>query len=247
MRIGPQAQKQILILRKQKNNGNEKEQKCFRVVTLTIFAPDMEKELEDKIREHALRMFMQLGVRSVTMDDVARDMAMSKKTLYQFVDNKADLVDKAFTYLVEATIPRVRAIRKAPGNAIDHMFMMDEFMCSMVESHNPAMKFQLHKYYPATWKKIDEMRFQEFMNTIKENLDQGIKEGLYREGLNSELIAYMYFGKAEIITETTWFPTEKFDITEISRVSLEYHLRGICSPLGLEYLDKLIEEKKWKH
>ena len=114
----------------------------------------MEKELEEKIRQHALQMFMQLGVRSVTMDDVARDMAISKKTLYQYVENKADLVEKAFTHLVDTTIPRVREIRKADGNAIDHMFMLDEFMCSMVESHNPAVKFQLHKYYPSTWRKV---------------------------------------------------------------------------------------------
>jgi len=247
MRIGPQGHNHSFVQGEHKKYGNKIKLKCFRVITLIIFAAEMEKELEEKIREHALKMFMQLGVRSVTMDDVARDIAISKKTLYQFVDNKADLVDRAFTLLVDLTIPRVREIRKAGGNAIDQMFMLDEFMCSMVESHNPAVKFQLHKYYPSTWRKVEEMRFREFMATIKANLEQGMKEGLYRAGLNAELIAYMYFGKAEIMTETTWFPTEKFDMTEISHVSLEYHLRGICAPPGLEYLDKLIADKKWKH
>lgn len=207
----------------------------------------MDQELEGRIKMHALQMFMQLGVRSVTMDDVARDMAISKKTLYQFVDNKADLVDKAFTYFVDTTIPRVHEIWEAPGNAIDHMFMLDEFMCGMVEAHNPAAKFQLKKYYPATWKKIEEIRFEEFMVTIKTNIAAGKKEGLYRPELNEELIALMYFGKADLMTEADWFPIDDYDITLISHVSLEYHLRGICSPLGLEYLDKLIEKKQWKH
>lgn len=207
----------------------------------------MEEELKNRIRTESLRMFMNLGVRSVTMDDVARELAISKKTLYQFVSNKAELVHESFQFLMQQVIPQVRSIRGTEGNAIDHMFRLDDFMCSMVESHNPATKFQLQRYYPATWKFMDEVRFKEFMDTIQDNLSRGIREGLYRTNLNIKLIAYMYYGKAEIMTDTQWFPTENYDMTEISHVSLEYHLRGICSPQGLEYLYKLIEEKKWKH
>jgi AcrR family transcriptional regulator len=207
----------------------------------------MEEELKNKIRKEALRMFMSLGVRSVTMDDVSRELAISKKTLYQFVSNKAELVHESFQFLMEQVIPQVRKIRSQEGNAIDHMFMLDDFMCTMVESHNPATKFQLQRYYPATWKSMDDTRFKEFMDTIQNNLERGIEEGLYRKNINTKLIAYMYYGKAEIMTDTQWFPTEDYDMTLISHVSLEYHLRGICSPKGLAYLDKLILDKKWKH
>lgn len=198
---------------------------------------------EKKIIDASLDMYMRLGVKSVTMDDIAKELGMSKKTIYKYVNNKAELVDKAFHNLFYSIRELVEEIFAHDENAIDELFSIDDHVCEVMKNHHPAMIFQLQKYYPETWNSIEKIKSEFIVRMIKKNLKKGINQGLYRDDLKIDIVALFYLVKTEMLHIDDFKEIEKYTEEQIMFENLKYHIRGIASKKGIEYLEHKLTQK----
>lgn len=183
-------------------------------------------------------MFMRSGVKSMTMDDIARELGMSKKTIYQFVGNKAELVNKVLNEYLSEERKQVETILSKSANAVDGMINMVEYLLNVLHDFNPASLNDLQKYYPEAWKIYDEYRYQYVVTRIRENLDNGVKQGVYRADMDADIIARIYVRGIDMILDQQMFPQKRYSFFNLYKEFLKYHLRGIVSPKGLKILEQ---------
>lgn len=193
-------------------------------------------DLRENILTKARTMFMRYGIRSVTMDDLARDLGISKKTLYQHIDNKEDLIKQIFEYDMHEERQLVEELVKTSPNAIEEIFGLARYVIAQLRELSDTVVYDLQKYYGIIWKKMEALHQELTTQTIKENLKRGIEEGLYRKGLNIEIVAKLYSGNISLIIDEGLFPLKKFNKENLFRVFIKYHLHGIVSEKGLKYL-----------
>ena len=198
----------------------------------------MEK-IEKEILTRSVSLFNRYGLRPVTMDDIAKDLSISKKTLYKYFANKEELVRKGVNESFTSISSRMLALLDyKDGNAIDMLFQMDAQICVSIEEHDPSIQFQLERYYPEVSASLEKRKREIIFRLITENIKRGKEEGIYREELNAEIVSFLYYSRARLmLQEESFFEQSKWSITEIMREILIYHIRGIASADGIEYLD----------
>lgn len=207
---------------------------------------------ERTILSGAAELFLKYGIRSITMDDVARELAVSKKTLYKYVSNKAELVDRCVRISLEQVHDVIENVMDKSTNAIDEVFAIDEAVDNMMKVKYPAIEFQLSKYYPQTWKWLMGKQREVIMSHTRKNLEKGVDQGLYRPEINIEFINYIYYGRFVSLNDESAVPAGICSNPEFMHEYLNYHLRGIVSKKGLEYLENKLKEEstqtsnKWK-
>jgi AcrR family transcriptional regulator len=187
-----------------------------------------------------ITLFDNFGIRSVSMDDICYDMGISKKTLYQFVDSKEDLVRHLLEYKSSLVDELFEEALDQNLNAIDTLLEFSKKLGKLLKDlkANPAIEFDLKKYYTEIYTAHCAKRNKKLIGYVIQNIKQGIKEGLYREKLDPELVANLYFKKMEDISDPDFFPGGKFSYKKIYKVMIENHIRGIANQKGIEYLEK---------
>lgn len=196
---------------------------------------------EQDIINCALRMFNKFGIRSVTMDDVAQELGISKKTIYKYFENKADLVHKSVRTAYEGMRCRLHEIHENADNSIDELIEIDKVVGAVMENHNPGMRYQLQKYYPQTYNSLYEGRHDLIHKVISENIEKGKKDGWFREEANTDIITFLYCSKVETMPEEEEALLEKYTIKQMTRQALEYHIRGLATHKGLTYLEQKLK------
>lgn len=197
----------------------------------------MEK-MEKDILAKAVEMFDRYGLRPVTMDDIAREMSISKKTLYKYYANKEDLVTRAVVQMFQEISGNMTELLEHQGNAIDMLFSMDEVICSTIEKHDPSMQFQLERYYPEVSAMLEGMKKETVFLMMENNINRGKAEGLYRANLDAQVVTYLYYSRAQLMMEEDMGPFKDRPIEEVMREILVYHIRGVASDKGLAYLEE---------
>ena len=200
------------------------------------------KEKGEEIIEQAFKVFMKYGIKAVTMDDMARHLGISKKTLYKYVKDKNDLVEQSLDFQCAYEHEAVCTIREQGLNAIDEMYEIGHFVSSLLKEVHPSIHYDLEKYHPGALKNKLNKHFENMHKCMLENLNKGIKDGMYRKDLNAEVIAKIYFKKIDILFDTQMFPPDQITTQELYAVLFRYHIRGIASKKGIEYLEQ--KEKK---
>lgn len=195
-------------------------------------------DLRKSILAKARTMFMRYGIRSVTMDDLARDLGISKKTLYQHIENKADLIKKVFEYDIETEKALVENLVKTAPNAIEEILGIAKYVISQLRELSSTVIYDLQKYYGESWRKMESLHTEFTTETIKKNLERGINEGLYRKELDIDIIAKLYAGKTSLVIDEETFPLKNYNKENLFRVYINYHLHGIVSKKGLDYLNE---------
>lgn len=201
----------------------------------------MNEELKNillKVRE----LYMKYGIKSITMDDVAKELGISKKTLYQFVTDKDDLVGKFVDNEITMRQEEICNCFRSGLNAIEELFEISMYMNRLMRNQNPATEYDLKKYYPQHFQKTEKARREGIYEYILLNLKKGIKEGLYREELNKEIIAKLYLSRAENSHLNELFSKEEFTSIKIFIEILTYHVRGIATEKGIGVLERKINE-----
>lgn len=188
------------------------------------------------ILDRSKALFLRYGVRSVTMDDVAAELGISKKTLYQHVRNKADLIDKITDEHIEFEKGCIDQFAEGTQNAIDELLRIAQHVVQMVGKMQPTLMYDLRKYYHATWKKIDAFHLGHVYRVMRDNLQRGMDEGLYRSDIDTDIIAKLYVFKTQLLTDEELFPHDSYDREMLVREYLRYHLYGILSETGLQWL-----------
>lgn len=200
-------------------------------------------EKKNQIVEGALDLFMRMGVKGVNMDDVATHLGMSKKTLYQFVQNKADLVEQSFTCHHGRVLRMIAEISSRHENAIDELFDIDEGVCRLMKNRHPSMVFNLKKQHPKVWGMVDDLKKKHIFKTVKNNLENGIKQGMYREEINTDIIAKLIMSRVDALVDDELFPLTEYDFRQLLKENRIYHIRGIATPKGIEHLEQKLRNE----
>jgi hypothetical protein len=188
-------------------------------------------------------MFLTLGFKSVTMDDIASEMGISKKTIYNHFSNKDSLVKATTLHLFETISCGIDEIISAGKNPIEELFIIKNFVMRNLKDENTSPIYQLQKYYPKVHKSLMIKQFNKMGHCIIENLNKGIELGLFRKKINKDLIARFYFAGMSSIKDVELFNPEIFKTKKVQSCYLEYHLRGICTPNGIKELEQIMKQK----
>ncbi len=194
------------------------------------------------IISQAYAVFMQHGIKNVSMDDLCRQMGISKKTLYRYVENKADLVGKINKHIQHLITNRLKEVEGMELNAIDVLLEMSRLSSSTHIRINPMVSYEIRKYYPQVYDDYICTKKDLIVSSILKNLDQGIREGLYRDDLNREIVAHLYFKKIEEFHTLEAENLRDFSYSKVFEVMFENHIRGIANEKGIAYFEKQKEK-----
>ncbi len=186
-------------------------------------------------------MFRRHGIRSITMDDIAKQLGVSKKTIYQHFPDKEELVVEIVKLNITRHMDHMEmCCGTSAKDAIDELLQVTDQVSRMIQSYNPIMFYDLQKYHPNAWIKFRQFRDHELLTKIKENLLRGISEGLYRENLNIDIISKMRLEQVDMSFDYNVFPSTeyRFDVVMVSLT--EHFLYGLLSLKG----HKLINQYK---
>lgn len=198
----------------------------------------IQSDKEQQIIADAIKVFMTYGIKSVTMDDVAKHLRMSKKTLYQYVSNKNDLVKRCLDRDCQVTEVRVKEVLSKGLNAIEENFEISKHILEDLKNIHPSIFYDLEKYYPDAWNTMHTLRHEFAGAVMKQNMERGIKEGLYRTDLNVEMMTRLWVARLNLIFDPNLFSLNEFDWVELYRQMFIHHVRGIASDEGLKYIEK---------
>lgn len=190
--------------------------------------------------EQVTGLFMQYGVRSLTMDDIARHLGISKKTLYQCFADKADMVEKTMAAHIDQDAEVVEQIHAEAPNAIEEMFLIVQHVSQHLTKIHPSILFDLEKYYPKAYRRFIDYKHKTIRSIIERNMRDGMAQGLYRDNLKVRIISGLYVGRIDVFFDRELFPPTETNPTEVYVETIRYHIRGIASDKGIAYLqDKL--------
>lgn len=192
-----------------------------------------------RIAEHSRDVFFQYGIRSVTMDDLARELGISKKTLYQHFKSKDELVGFSIHEHLEEHQQKCIEIFGVEKNAIEKLLEIAKVSQEMLRKLKPSTIYDLQKYHKKSWDLVEEHRSEFIPKIITGNIQQGIKEGLYRENVNATIISKLYLTLMKTLTNSVEFPPNEYPLLDVYIEFTRYHIYGIASDEGIKFLKKI--------
>lgn len=197
--------------------------------------------MKETILKKAGDIFLKLGFKSVTMDDIANELAISKKTIYKYFKNKEELVDETVSLVHETMHNEVYCICDKGYNAIQENFEIKNMFKNMFKNSDDSPMYQLEKYYPKTFSKIMANEFSMFKDCISNNLKKGMAEGLYRKNIDEELVTKFYFSLAMSVHNSKLHTYNKNTLNKLETSVLEYHTRAIATEKGIKILEQQLK------
>ncbi len=192
--------------------------------------PHVDQKLQ--ILEASSQLYMKHGIRSVSMDDLARHLGISKKTIYQYYENKDALVTAMILSHVEEEREEVEKILASSENAIDQMQQIARMALRTLAEVSSGTMFDLQKYYRKQWLTITDLHKKLIHSVIKQNIERGVTEGIYRPEIDAEIIARVYGEIAFSVINHDVFSMHNFSMQEVYKQAFHYHINGILSPKG---------------
>ncbi len=215
------------------------------IIKKVLYVCSMNSELKSIIK-HVGKLYKRYGVKSITMDDVARELGISKKTLYQYINDKSDLVQKVIQAEFDATFDLIQNTMSKATNAIDELLEVSQIINQRIRNINPSFEYDLKKYYPKIFARFNETKRIKLYHSIKNNLERGKEAGFYRDELNTEIIAKLHVLRIESKLEDDFFSLPNFSKEQIFKEFFIYHIRGICNDKGIQYFEKRLKEENHK-
>lgn len=182
------------------------------------------------------------GVRSVTMDDIARHLKISKKTLYKSFKDKSEIVKKVIDVQCNIEQQCIKDYTDQSENAIDEIMLISNYVNQQLNNMHPSVHFDLERFYPESYAQFCTHKDTYVKQVIEDNLKRGVEEGLYRSNLDPEVIAILYVQKLDSVWDPSVFPSGRYTFTQVYAELIRYHIRGVASPAGIKYLEKRIQK-----
>jgi len=197
---------------------------------------------EKQILNEAEQLFKKYGFKSITMDDVSRHLGISKKTLYKYVENKADLIEKIMHNHNENEKELINQINANSTDAIDELFNIAIMVRQQLKEISPAAIYDLRKHYKRIFDMVISMHQEYIYDCIKNNLERGIESGLYRADLNMDIIARLYMAQTLGLIVDSNFPSDKYKKEKVYSEFINYHFHAITSKKGAAILNKKLNK-----
>jgi AcrR family transcriptional regulator len=202
----------------------------------------MDQKYQD-ILDGAIQMFGRIGIRSVSMDDIAQELKISKKTIYVYFKNKEELIAAMLKHKLQCDLDNYRIQSSNDNaNAIDVLLNVSESVCKNTKETNHSQVFELKKYYPEQFCEFWASKRESILQRIKENINQGIAQNLFREDLDVALIANLYVRRLEDFSTAKEDLLQDYTFEQIFKTMFESHIRGISNANGIAYFEKKKKE-----
>lgn len=203
-------------------------------------------ETSEKISGKAYELFCRYGIRSVTMDEIAGQCGMSKKTLYQHFEDKNALVANIMADQISQSEDTCTLHQQQADNAVHEIFLAMDMVRAIFEGLNPALIYDLRKYHAMAFQQLEKHKQQFLFPFFKRNIERGIAEGLYRPDLNGEVLARLQLRNIMLIMEEDLFAGSHLNIWEIKQEISLFHLYGYATPKGVKQIEKY-KQQRLKH
>ena len=197
----------------------------------------------ERIRQTAHDLFMQYGLRSVSMDDIATGLGISKKTIYQFYEDKDALVDDVIASVIEHNQLCCQQDKEGSQNAIHEIFLAMDFMMEIFQSMNPSLVFDMQKYYPVTFKKFSEHKNEYLYGMIRANILRGIEEELYRADIQIDILSRFRVESMMLPFNPEFQSKVKFNLAEIEEELILHFLLGMVTLKGYKMTIKYQKDR----
>lgn len=198
----------------------------------------MNTEVKDRIVKAASGLFMRNGIRSVSMDDIATNLAMSKKTLYKWFSNKDEIVHEAMQRHVAREENDCTIAFPTAANALEEMLQLMQWHRQLLTELHPSLFHDLQKYHPQAWRVFEEHKNTFVLQKVIENLRRGMAEGVYRDDLDVEALARLRLAEIELCFNPDVFPHRQFELQHLHVMCLEHFLLGISSLKGHKLINQ---------
>jgi AcrR family transcriptional regulator len=192
----------------------------------------------DRIIQGGEELFLQAGIKSVTMDDIAKHLGMSKKTIYQFFKDKNELVIALVKKKLQQDEDHLCAIINQSGNVIEEMINMMKCSEEIFSRINPIVIHDMQKYHPDAWKHFQNFKAEVIVHTLEELLTKGIQQGYIRPDIDVKIMARMRVNQVEMGFNTSIFPISEFSTWTVQYQLLEHFNFGICTLKGYKLLNE---------
>lgn len=199
---------------------------------------------EEQILKGAEELFFRYGIKGITMDDVAKHLSMSKRTIYEKFPHKEAIVEILFKEHLKKHQADCEKYRTTSTNAIEEIFMMLAPLKELFEAMNPRLLLELKKFHPQTWQEFMEFKRTTLLESMVTNMKRGIKEGLYRDDINVHILAILRLEEVEIAWNPEVYPPAKFDLAQVQISMLEHFLYGITNIKGHQLAEKFKNQLK---
>ncbi|MDN4164887.1 TetR/AcrR family transcriptional regulator [Cytophagales bacterium LB-30] len=199
--------------------------------------------VQENILEVALRLFIQYGVKSVTMDDLSKELGMSKKTIYQYYADKDEIVHLAVQQFLEAEEASFNAIRQKSSNTLEEIYWFSKHIKENMQKVNGSMIYDIKKHFPKTWRLFLEHKESFFKKEIVSTILRGKAEGYFREDVDPELMAILRLEQIEMCGDPEKFPSEKYSFTEVQQKFLMHFIHGMLTDKGRELLSTYFKQQ----
>lgn len=186
----------------------------------------------EEILKTTLDLVMKYGIKSISMDDISKSIGISKKTVYQYFENKRALISDMIEGHIQKDEEDITKIISNSENAIDEIIDIARHILSFVKAMSPSMIYDTQKYYPKQWQKVEDKHFSFFQNVIKENIIRGQEEGLYNEDLNPDIISRLYIKLSIALADESTFSAKEYSRGELYKTLITYHIRGLMTSKG---------------
>jgi AcrR family transcriptional regulator len=203
-------------------------------------------EPKERILKGAEELFFRYGIKSVTMDDIARHLGISKKTIYQSFGDKDEVVNTLMEFRMTEDESEYCKISAKSSNIIEEIFLLMKHMSTLFEKINTNVFYDLQKYHPSSWERFKTFKENCIQRMVEEAIVKGIADGIVRVDINPKIMATLRMEEVEMGFNPRLFPPDKFKILEVQLALLDHFLHGICTLKGHKLVNKykqVIEEE----
>ena len=199
---------------------------------------------KQEILEKSALIFMRYGIKSVTMDDIARQLVISKKTLYKYFTDKNDLVKTIIDTNLKMNLSECRVCTEIAENAIDEIIRINVMVRKQFSTIHPSLFFDLQKYHHDAWRLMESYRVTYIREQVESNINRGINEGLYRTNIDIKIAAQFYITLIDSIISGEINKNNEFNYENLFLELMRHHVRSIATTVGINYLTERIKDEE---
>jgi len=198
-------------------------------------------ELREKIADSTTALFLRYGIKSVTMDDIAKELSISKKTIYQYFKDKNDIVVTIAKRHFAAEQKDVTQLFKDCPNAIARLHRLSRHMREGMAELNPSLLYDLQKYHPKAWQLFIDFKHSFMHSAMRETMELGKTEGNFRADIDPDVMATLRLEQIEMSLNTGLFPRDRFDFRDVQVQLLDHFIQGILTDQGRELFQSYLQ------
>lgn len=195
----------------------------------------MDKKKLDIIERSSL-IYLKYGIKSVTMDDLASQLGMSKKTIYKYFEDKNDLINTIILRTLNFEEKMCFKIQNKSENALEALIEISKMVIQRLNNVNPTIFFDLQKHHNEAWQTLEKHKWNFVLNAVRNNINRGINEKLYRDDLNVEIIARLYISTIDTIMNPEIYDWPNFQFQELFKEVMRFQFHGLINENGKNYL-----------